>query len=125
MNHKYLTWERGVIDEVIVLLGVPNGDAQSILEVNHHFVAQEWTKGSSPNQAAKNIIYTLNQVGDEKVFLFVPVQGYFQPQQKCIPASQLSDSGFEEELQWAEGAEWGESKTIRSMGEICVLIRIK
>ncbi len=52
----WMTWERAVIDTLIVQLDITNGDAQGIVEAHPFEMAQEWAKGSSSEAAAARLI---------------------------------------------------------------------
>ena len=53
-------WEREIIDHIIELLEVPNGDAQGIFEAHPFEAAQGWAKGSESLEVAKKICQTGN-----------------------------------------------------------------
>lgn len=55
---KRMEWEREIIDHIIKLLEVPNGDAQGVFEAHPFEVAQGWTLGSSPLKVAQKICRT-------------------------------------------------------------------
>lgn len=50
-----MEWERQIIDHIIELLEVPNGDAQGIFETHPFETAQGWTLGSDPLDVAQKI----------------------------------------------------------------------
>jgi len=48
-------WLRDITDLLIERLGIPNGDAQAIVDAHSFELAQEWGKESSPEVATERL----------------------------------------------------------------------
>lgn len=51
-NISRTDWEGSIFDELVEMLEVSHGDAQGIFEAHDFEMMQEWTKGSTPSEAA-------------------------------------------------------------------------
>ncbi len=60
-DHNFSSWERSIIDLLIVTLDISNGDAQGIVEAHQFVLSQEWAKGSTPEIAVQRLTNLINK----------------------------------------------------------------